>query len=467
MGQGTPKTAAQSDMHVSARQHNNSIRKLEFARLRALRNAQQVLLGSSGSSSFLEKFSEVATSRHMTVNAIDRIEAVMSRAWVPEPKKIADLTETQRSVGSDATDSLDDVIAEAAIGLVQGEFGNAIACLRQALAMPGLRAERARNLLIALLSVCRCAADEGQFKHMLVNYPKLLDGLTAQQKQWIPFKTEAPRTPLVRVVQKVQTPASLNWVAPALLELDAVGKMAGLLFKKDQTLQLDWSNLRDVSTTAVDALSMGLYAINESKVLVRHQGVTTLIAQLSNQLPTNNEVLAKAYAELHLQILRIVGDEDAFEKKAMQYCLRFELSPPAWKPRYDLHEVEMDRCENTADAAAAQHLQITAPKVNTAQLQLQAIWMSPWPNKTDPWLNQLREMLDAFAIQAHPKKIWHLNCQSIICVEPQATRTLLEWCRQHHKSGVQIEIGSMSFLLSAYWQLNGLEQFASLQTANW
>jgi ABC-type transporter Mla MlaB component len=95
---------------------------------------------------------------------------------------------------------------------------------------------------------------------------------------------------------------------------------------------IDWTSLQRIEPDAMPLMG-GLFAslCNES-VALRFGGVENLVQTMRRMMPSGDRTIDSAWWALRLDALRTMQMLDEFEMVALEYCVTFEVSPPAWAP---------------------------------------------------------------------------------------------------------------------------------------
>lgn len=97
-----------------------------------------------------------------------------------------------------------------------------------------------------------------------------------------------------------------------------------------KNVHVDCSRLVGCDDSVSGQLAELLRQARQAKVTVGMDGATALIARLSARLRAGQSDHRPAW-ELLLELLQRYGTQDAFEEKAVDYAITFEVSPPSWE----------------------------------------------------------------------------------------------------------------------------------------
>lgn len=184
-------------------------------------------------------------------------------------------------------------------------------------------------------------ADRGLFAFYLatgrrVDHERLALAHAAQ------FQSSAPEWPVWATVKDGHgSTAGLEgapddaWLCPATL---TAADVEGI---PESAVRWDWHALRTLDASACVPLGkLWTHWMAAPEHAVAFSGLDQLINVLARATHANDAVsldkgaraAQEAVWQRHLQLLRWLGDESAFESLALDFCVKFEVSPPAWTP---------------------------------------------------------------------------------------------------------------------------------------
>jgi hypothetical protein len=126
--------------------------------------------------------------------------------------------------------------------------------------------------------------------------------------------------------------SAIGWVAPPVLDVEALARL------RSQTLQLplpwvfDWRALRSIEPEAATQLSVLCRVWAGQALEMRWIGGDRLFAVLQEAAPTGVRDADPAFWLARLDALRLTHRADQFDEVAIDYCVTYEVSPPAWEP---------------------------------------------------------------------------------------------------------------------------------------
>lgn len=97
-----------------------------------------------------------------------------------------------------------------------------------------------------------------------------------------------------------------------------------------QPLRLDCGKLAGCDDEVAGELATLLMRARRSGVALTLDGADGFLARLNDRLPVGVATHAPAW-QLLLELLQRLGTQEAFEERAVDYAVTFELSPPSWE----------------------------------------------------------------------------------------------------------------------------------------
>jgi ABC-type transporter Mla MlaB component len=158
-----------------------------------------------------------------------------------------------------------------------------------------------------------------------------------------------------------------------------------------------------------------------------------------------------------MTLWRILGSQEEFDLVAMDFCITYEVSPPAWQAT----RCQYDNVQETrwADADAADG----APQGDTARQALSDRAAFPDACYADLFGEVLGTAADKLqplqsVTQAGTDLI--VNCDHLIRVDFSAAGNILNWVATAQAAGRQIELRHVPRLVAAFFNLIGINEHA-------
>ncbi|MBI3157690.1 MAG: STAS domain-containing protein [Burkholderiales bacterium] len=231
----------------------------------------------------------------------------------------------------------DPELDEAVIAFANADFDQCEQALVRLTRPFGPRAQHAETWLV-LFDLYRATGQQQPFESLAVEYAHQF-GSSAPQWYSLPrlvAEAVADESPAGRGdAGRGATSAgdgAVGWVAPPVLDVEALSRL------RSQTLQMplpwvfDWRALRGIEPEAATQLSVLCRVWAGQALEMRWIGGDRLFAVLQEAAPTGVRDADPAFWLARLDALRLTHRADQFDEAAIDYCVTYEVSPPAWEP---------------------------------------------------------------------------------------------------------------------------------------
>jgi ABC-type transporter Mla MlaB component len=202
--------------------------------------------------------------------------------------------------------------------------------------------------------------------------------------------------------------------------------------------QLDWSGLERITPPALPLVE-GLFAsLCNEPVALRFSGCETLVKTLRVMMPSGDRTLPSESWMVLFSVLRATQMIDEFELAALDYCLTYELAPPAWEPA----RCEFERVDAAASLmAGALTLELTGDVLGDAT----------------------RALTVPDAPQQRGERIV-VNCSNLVRVDFSAAGSILNWVATRQADGYVVEFREVHRLAAAFFGVIGINEYARVIT---
>ncbi len=354
---------------IERKRHNDALRHQEFDALRKLRRraspdapavAPHLLFHSSIPSS--------ADERATTLKKIDEIEAQMSIQWRPVKTRTSARTTVSRPTRPFADGAPETAhaptqahpartvvpVASTLHGLAAApphvapfihdpEFEEA------ALRFASGDAAGAERALLALLAPDHPRASQPETWQVLFDLYRVTDQQAAYDERATEFACRFQRSPpqwrdRIEPDVKGQTVAptradaaagetpAIDWSCPPVLDLPSVHGLQQALVRLPQPWRLSWADLTRLESEALPALAQLVAQWAGQRVRFRMAGIEGLERILDTRTACGDRSVDPRWWTLRMDWLRAMRRSDEFELVALDYCVTYEVSPPAWDP---------------------------------------------------------------------------------------------------------------------------------------
>ena len=125
---------------------------------------------------------------------------------------------------------------------------------------------------------------------------------------------------------------AIDWSCPPVLDLPGVRALQQTLTRLPQPWRLSWVDLARLEPEALPALAQLVAQWAGQRVRLRVAGIEGLERILDSRTACGDRSADPRWWTLRMDWLRAMRRSDEFELVALDYCVTYEVSPPAWDP---------------------------------------------------------------------------------------------------------------------------------------
>ena len=358
-------------------------------------------------------------------------------------------------------------LEEASIRFANGDDVGAEAGLLEMLAPHGTRAGHPETWM-TLFDLYRATDQPGKFENAAIQFVQRFDRSAPQWfsmpdmvKQLATSDRKAPR----------QGPAA-DWICSSVIGIQTVAALRVAIAKAPMPWVIDWSNLKTIEAAAVDPLCKVFSGWSAQPVQLRFSGDAQLQKVLHNATPSGQRDTSQDWWQLRMEALRVTHRPDEFELAALDFCVTYEVSPPAW---------ESARCEykplDSEGAAIAGHTIIGDVFRDSMTSSLS---VTEGDTLMDPLNSQMGNLLsielsgqiqgDAISVldkleaKLMGADIMLISCAKLIRVDFSAAGTLLNWVSARQAENRTVHFSDVNRLVAAFFNVIGITEHARVAT---
>lgn len=360
----------------------------------------------------------------------------------------------------------DPEVEEAAIRFANGDDAGAEQGLMEALAEGGPRVDQEADWL-ALFDLYRATGQLAAFESRAVDFVNRFD---RSAPQWYDMPAEVNR-----LVGKIDEPAPAThsravWVAEAELDAHAVGTLQNVLGRAKQPWVIDWTALSSMDQKAARAL-LGMVTLwTDQDVELRFAGGGRLRDLLKSMTPSGRRDVEQLWWELRMAVLRLMNRADEFELTALDFCVTYELSPPGWeRPRCKYQSVRGDADEgmhSVLGESVIEAVPSTLSGESGADSQMGALNHLGLVELSGEIRGDAQGTVDMLEQRLAGADVLILSCRNLIRVDFSAAGTLLNWVTGHHAEGRLVQFVDVHRLVSAFFHVVGITEYAKVVLRN-
>lgn len=357
-------------------------------------------------------------------------------------------------------------VEEAAIRFANGDDAGAEQGLMEVLGEGGSKVDQIDDWL-ALFDLYRATGQLAPFESRAVDF---VNRFSRSAPQWY----DMPET-VSSMTGKTFTPTASNnravWVSETELDAHAVGTLQNVLLRAKQPWVLDWTPMESMDLKAARAL-LGIFTLwGDQDVELRFLGSAVFRDLLKNFTPSGRRDVEQLWWELRMAVLRVMNRPDEFELTALDFCVTYEVSPPGWeKPRCHVTSIAADRSDDVGQSVLSEAVLEAVPSAYPSESvlegqssefnQLGLVELSG-EIRGDP--QATLDMLERRLVGAD---VLIISCRNLIRVDFSAAGTLLNWVSQHHAERRLVQFVDAHRLVSAFFHVIGITEYAKVVVRN-
>ncbi len=365
-------------------------------------------------------------------------------------------------------DSLADPdLEEAAIRFANGDDAGAEATLLAALQADKVDPDSADGWAAALFDLYRSTGQQASFDRVAIEFaqrfghsapawfstPDLL-GLSAAAS-----RSSGAALP----VQNSQ----VVWVCPAALDLQGMQALRPSLTPTMQAWRLSWSRLESMTPDAAQALAELFAQWSREPVRLHFDGADVLDKALRSFTPSGDKQVDLLWWRLRLDALRIMRRQDEFELAALDFCVTYEVSPPAWE------DVRCEYVQSSANSSAPledaygsfDDSTSTAPadfgRAATVPMELNRT--ASVVELAGEVLGDAAEALDKLQAGFRGANRLVISCARLIRVDFSAAGSVLNWVAARESEGCHVQFRDVPRLVAAFFNVIGINEHARVE----
>jgi ABC-type transporter Mla MlaB component len=353
-------------------------------------------------------------------------------------------------------------LEEAAIRFANGDDAGAEAGLLEILAPNGARAGHADTWL-TLFDLYRATAQQDKFETAAIQFVERFD---RSAPQW--FSMPDMVKMLAEPLGKASNGPAADWVCPSSLGIQTVAALKAAMAKSPMPWRLDWNNLKTVEAAAVEPLYKVFSGWAAQPVQLRFMGDAQLQKVLQNATPSGSRDTAQSWWLLRMEALRVTNRPDDFELAALDFCVTYEVSPPAWdsarceyKPidaqggvlsgEAIIGDVYRDSMSSSLSAIEGD-TQMDAPSSQMSNLL--SVELSGQVQ------GDAIAVLDKLEAKLMGADMMLISCSKLIRVDFSAAGTLLNWVSAREAESRAVQFSDVNRLVAAFFNVIGITEHA-------
>lgn len=364
----------------------------------------------------------------------------------------------------------DPELEEASIRFANGDDAGAEAGLLETLGPQGSRARHADTWL-ALFDLYRATGQHDKFENLAVEFVGRFD---RSAPQWfsMPEMVQQLSNPAGSASPVAANGPAADWVCPSKLGIQTVAALSAALARAPMPWRLDWKNLKTIDDNAVDPLCKVFSGWAAQPVQLRFMGEGELQRVLQDATPSGVRDTAQGWWQLRMETLRVTQQPDEFELTALDFCVTYEVSPPAWESaRCDYKPLEPRGNAVAGQAIIGDVYRDSVPSSLSSALEGDTE-MGGNSQMSHLYAVELSGQIEGDAIAVLDKleaklmgaDIMVISCAKLIRVDFSAAGTLLNWVSAREAENRAVQFTDVNRLVAAFFNVIGITEHARVLT---
>ncbi|MBU6436616.1 MAG: hypothetical protein KGQ77_03735, partial [Betaproteobacteria bacterium] len=361
--------------------------------------------------------------------------------------------------------SHDPVLEEAAIHFANAEYAEAEAALQAAVAATG-SAHRSAETWRALFDLYRAIGAQAKFESLGLDFVSLFE---TSAPNWFSL-ADVASSATAAAQPAASAPAQGGYTCQPHIDAWAANQLSQFVETRllsHAPLMLDFERLQTIGHDAAEPLTRCLMSLNKSSAKVAITRAGHLADACAALTPPGDPGVPQGVWLLRLEVLRLLGRNEEFENAALDYCVTYEVSPPAWQRS----GVSINFADQSAPAANWDLAAIDEPTLKLEPISQQpgAGGASPLPDPrvSAPPSGVLSGEITAGMkvvtpelLQAARSNPVTISCATLKRVDFASAGTLLNWVLELQGEGRQVHFLDTHRLIAAFFNVIGISGHA-------
>ena len=350
----------------------------------------------------------------------------------------------------------DPELEEAAIRFANGDDVGAETGLLHALRGLAASPEALASWAAALMDLYRATNNRARFDWAVVELAHVWDGSVPT---WFALADAAQHrvtatTATARPSEGAGVASYAIWYCPSRLTERAMEDLREAMSSQPMPWVMDWSAAASIDAPAMPLLGGLFSSLCDEAVAVQFGGANSLVQALRASTPSGDRAIAPSWWTVRLNALRTMQMLDEFELAALDYCVTYEVSPPAWEPARCHYEPA-----DIAGVAPASVAVISTESAATVPMGLDSVDVAGLELRGDVLGDATQALAGLDASRDGGARIV-VSCRSLIRVDFSAAGSILNWVAQRESEGNLVQFQDVHRLVAAFFNVIGINEHA-------
>ncbi len=355
----------------------------------------------------------------------------------------------------------DPELEEAAIRFANGDDVGAETGLLNALQSIAATPEASASWAAALMDLYRATNNRARFDWALVELARVW-GPSLPVWSSLSLATQGMDTTAAAPFAASGSGRSMLGVAPAIwrcpprLTALAMEDLREAMSTQPMPWVIDWSAAAVLDAEAMPLLGGLFGSLCDEAVALQFGGAESLVLALRAITPSGDRTVDPAWWAVRLNALRTMQMLDEFELAALDYCVTYEVSPPAWEPARCHYESAEVAATEVGISPAAHESAATVPmglmdSVSVSGLELRGDVLGD-ATQALAGLDAAREDGGRIVV----------SCRNLIRVDFSAAGSILNWVAMRQSEGHLVQFQDVHRLVAAFFNVIGINEHAKV-----
>ncbi|OYU46765.1 MAG: hypothetical protein CFE44_00420 [Burkholderiales bacterium PBB4] len=350
---------------------------------------------------------------------------------------------------------VENALQDAAIQFAEGDSANAEAMLLGKLQDVSLKASSADVIVSALFDLYRATGQQDGFDVVAMDYAERF-GRSPGEWFSLPelLQARADAAPVESAAPSQMAASEKVWESPAVLTGSAVAALRAHFSSPKAVWHVDWFALSEIENSAAEPLAVLMHDWCTQAVELHWSGVDSLLRVQQLRTPADDNTVDPLWWKLRLDTLCILDRHDDFESLALDYCVVFEVSPPAWQRAICnfVQDQSLSEFGGLAENPPSAFVDDLAPMAGPyASYDLLGVLVG-----------EPSDILVEMTMAAESADHMVVSCALLVRMDFSAAGALLNWAIDREAHGCQIQLVQVPRLVAVFFQMLGIDRHAKI-----
>jgi len=352
----------------------------------------------------------------------------------------------------------DPELDEAVISFANADFEHCERALLTMTAPGGLRARQSETWLV-LFDLYRATGQQEKFETLAIDY---VHRFARSSPQWFSLPKLVAEAARAETPKPSQTRGDIGWIAPEVIDVEAVAKLGSLTLQMPLPWVFDWGPLRQVEAEACARLSELMRQWAAQALDMRWLSGEHFFDVLKEASPTGARDADPAYWMLRLDALRVANRPDQFDETAIDYCVTYEVSPPSWE-RVSCHARISGATQSTVAPPTSIMTEVSTGFMESQILDQTGVLAAAQFELSGQLVGDISETLKLMNAELGTSVQVDISCTRLIRVDFIAAGDMLNWVLSRRSENRAVTFVEAHRLVALFFGAMGINEHAKVK----